>query len=35
MPVKSKFTAEDIIDAAFLIVRSKGAEKCSARAIAH
>ena len=35
MPVKSKFTAEDIIDAAFLIVRSEGAEKCSARAIAH
>jgi AcrR family transcriptional regulator len=35
MPVKSKFTTEDIVDAAFLIARSQGADKCSARAIAH
>lgn len=35
MPAKSKFKAQDIIDAAFNIVRAQGAEKCSARAIAH
>ncbi len=35
MPVKSKFAVEDIVDAAFRIVRRQGADKCSARAIAH
>lgn len=35
MPVKSKFSAEDIINAAFAISRSQGLENCSARAIAH
>lgn len=34
MPVKSKFTAEDIIDAAFSIARAHGSEKFSARSIA-
>ncbi|HNY66041.1 MAG TPA: hypothetical protein PKM41_11435 [Deltaproteobacteria bacterium] len=34
MPAKSKFTAEDIINAAFEIARSVGEENCSARAIA-
>jgi AcrR family transcriptional regulator len=35
MPAKSKFSAEDIINAAFEIARSEGEENCSARAIAH
>jgi AcrR family transcriptional regulator len=35
MPAKSKFKAQDVIDAAFHIIRTQGVEKCSARAIAH
>lgn len=35
MPMKSKFTVDDIIDAAFSISREEGLEKCSARAIAN
>jgi hypothetical protein len=35
MPMKSKFTVEDIVEAAFSISREEGVEKCSARAIAH
>lgn len=34
MPAKSKYQAQDVIDAAFQIVRTQGVEKCSARAIA-
>ena len=34
MPAKSKFSAQDIIDAAFHIIRTQGQDKCSARAIA-
>ncbi len=34
MSAKSRFTAQDIIGAAFHIVQTQGAEKCSARAIA-
>ncbi len=34
MPVKNKFSPEDIIKAAFAISREHGAENCSARAIA-
>jgi len=34
MPAKSKYQIQDIIDAAFQIVRTQGVEKCSARAIA-
>jgi hypothetical protein len=34
MPAKSKFTAEDIVNAAFDIARGEGVEYCSARAIA-
>ncbi|HQG30463.1 MAG TPA: hypothetical protein PLA83_00930 [Deltaproteobacteria bacterium] len=34
MPVKSKFSAEDIIEAAFSIARTHGSEKFSARSIA-
>ncbi|HHO76669.1 MAG TPA: WHG domain-containing protein [Deltaproteobacteria bacterium] len=34
MPAKSKYQAQDVIDAAFQIVRTHGVEKCSARAIA-
>jgi hypothetical protein len=34
MPAKSKFSAEDIINAAFEIARNEGEENCSARAIA-
>ncbi len=35
MPAKSKFKTQDIIDAAFHIIRTQGQEKCSARAIAN
>ena len=35
MPMKSKFTVDDIVDAAFSISREEGLDKCSARAIAH
>jgi AcrR family transcriptional regulator len=35
MPMKSRFTVDDIIDAAFSISREEGLEKFSARAIAH
>jgi hypothetical protein len=34
MPAKSKFSAQDIINAAFEIARTEGEENCSARAIA-
>lgn len=35
MPVKNKFSSEDIISAAFAISREQGSENCSARAIAN
>ncbi len=35
MPAKTRFSAQDVIDAAFQIIRTQGVEKCSARAIAH
>jgi len=35
MPIKSRFAVEDIVDAAFRIVRREGFDKCSARSIAH
>ncbi len=35
MPVKNKFSSEDIINAAFAISRDQGVESCSARAIAN
>ena len=34
MPVKSRFAVEDIVDAAFRIIRRRF-DKCSARSIAH
>ncbi len=34
MPAKSRFSAEDIVNAAFEIARTEGEENCSARAIA-
>lgn len=35
MPVKSRFAVEDIVDAAFRIIRREGFDKCSARSIAN
>ncbi len=35
MPMKSKFSVDDIVNAAFALARDEGEDKCSARAIAH